>query len=337
MAQAKRKHRGDGVEVPNPRRVDNICGAPKDRLQGMLLLPHHGSVGGQRYYRAKKGSCEWLSYKELVADVDNEKVDNTTSKRVLLKQTECLIVSVSGKPPCRDEACLLQVYWRPRSNTDRYVIRQLLEGDGYDRLEGHNFKSILDAGANIGLASIMFATMWPDAAIAAVEPSSSNVDVLHKNVEHLPHVKVFRGAVWSSRPSKNKLVLLDTGLENGVTVVDLRKAPKGLYESVPGMTVQEIAGQRNVDHFDLVKFDIEGAEQEVFTALVPSVIWKATDDASWLDHAEVVTVEVHEGQKGKRMTSAEAVDKVFNARSAEFSREKSDEYLIFERKMPGIG
>ena len=42
--------------------------------------------------------------------------------------------------------------------------------------------TIVDAGANIGLASVIFANRWPDATIIAIEPEAGNFDLLKKNV-----------------------------------------------------------------------------------------------------------------------------------------------------------
>ena len=47
---------------------------------------------------------------------------------------------------------------------------------------------IIDAGANIGLASIWFASKFPEARILAIEPEKSNYELLVRNVEPLHHV-----------------------------------------------------------------------------------------------------------------------------------------------------
>jgi hypothetical protein len=42
-------------------------------------------------------------------------------------------------------------------------------------------KTIVDAGANIGLTSVYFANRWPKARIIAIEPEPSNYALLLKN------------------------------------------------------------------------------------------------------------------------------------------------------------
>jgi tRNA1(Val) A37 N6-methylase TrmN6 len=46
--------------------------------------------------------------------------------------------------------------------------------------------TIVDAGANIGMASIFFAQKYPDAKIIAVEAEASNFAMLARNVQPYP-------------------------------------------------------------------------------------------------------------------------------------------------------
>jgi len=51
---------------------------------------------------------------------------------------------------------------------------------------------IIDAGANIGLASVFYANRYPRAKIIAIEPEQSNFDVLKKNTSHYSNVILFK-------------------------------------------------------------------------------------------------------------------------------------------------
>ncbi|CAI7783036.1 unnamed protein product [Closterium sp. NIES-53] len=57
--------------------------------------------------------------------------------------------------------------------------------------------AILDAGANIGLASLIFALRFPGALIVAVEPARDNFALLQRNVKHLPRILPVNAALWS--------------------------------------------------------------------------------------------------------------------------------------------
>jgi hypothetical protein len=58
-------------------------------------------------------------------------------------------------------------------------------------------KIILDAGANIGTASIYFAHRYPKAKIIAVEVEASNFAALVKNTRPYPAVKPLHAAIWN--------------------------------------------------------------------------------------------------------------------------------------------
>ena len=57
-------------------------------------------------------------------------------------------------------------------------------------------RHILDLGANVGFASVLFATRWPDAAILAVEPEPRNVGLLERNTGAYPKINALHAAVF---------------------------------------------------------------------------------------------------------------------------------------------
>ena len=57
-------------------------------------------------------------------------------------------------------------------------------------------RTLVDAGANIGLASLYFANRFPSANIIAIEPEQSNFDLLRKNVAPYETITPIRAALW---------------------------------------------------------------------------------------------------------------------------------------------
>src|SRR5689334_5293979 len=49
-------------------------------------------------------------------------------------------------------------------------------------------RTIVDAGANVGYASMFFAATWPGARIIAIEPDAANHELLARNVAPIPGV-----------------------------------------------------------------------------------------------------------------------------------------------------
>lgn len=112
--------------------------------------------------------------------------------------------------------------------------------------------TIIDAGANLGLASIYFKRLFPNAKITAIEADSVIVEVLRSNLHIFGHddVAVVHGAAWDSNQNLNfSLDHADAG----------RVSDAGNGE-VRGLRLRDlIDGQ----HVDLLKMDIEGAETRV--------------------------------------------------------------------------
>lgn len=139
---------------------------------------------------------------------------------------------------------------------------------------------IIDGGANAGFTTRFFACEYPDAQIVAVEPELTNFEVLRQNTRHLPNVIAVRAALWN----------YDTQL--GIANPDADKWAFQVQETRPGLardavksvTLSQIMAQAKCDHIDILKLDIEGAEQEVF----------ASGYESWLVRTNVIIIELHE-------------------------------------------
>jgi FkbM family methyltransferase len=67
---------------------------------------------------------------------------------------------------------------------------------------------IIDAGANIGLTSVVYANRYPEARVIAIEPEVSNFQLLKENAASYPNIELVHGALWKEN---TKLRILDPG------------------------------------------------------------------------------------------------------------------------------
>ena len=146
---------------------------------------------------------------------------------------------------------------------------------------------IVDAGANIGLASLYFANRFPSSRIIAIEPERRNFELLSKNVAGYANITPVHGALWH----ENKVIdLVDPDLgEWGFMTQAADSVDERLGDSlheVQGMTVDTIMREHGIERIDILKIDIEGAEREVFR-----------DPSSWLGKVDALIVELHERMK----------------------------------------
>ena len=169
--------------------------------------------------------------------------------------------------------------------TDLATFKQVLVERHYEFDKPESARFIIDAGANIGLASVYFANRYPQAQIISIEPESSNYEMLQQNTRAYPQITTLQAALWRENED---LFLFDSGHGNhGFQVGDHEEAiTQSRVGATPGLTVDAIlrdAGQKQVD---LLKIDIEGAEREVMSAA-----------ADWIDRVEVLMIEVHDDIK----------------------------------------
>ncbi len=93
-------------------------------------------------------------------------------------------------------------------STDLRVYEQVILRQEYDLPARREPSFIVDAGANIGLASVFFANRYPGARILSLEPEKSNYEMLVRNAAPYPNIKAVRGALWSET---TELSVIDPG------------------------------------------------------------------------------------------------------------------------------
>ena len=172
-------------------------------------------------------------------------------------------------------------------SSDISTFNQIFVAREYDFEVQKTPEIIIDAGANIGLASIYFSNKFPDAKIIAIEPEESNLELLRKNVAPYNNIVPVSAALWSEN---TKIDLVDPGLGKWgfMTLAhkDEAESHGKILMNVQGITLNTIMKEHGIDHIDILKTDIEGAEREVFQ-----------DSSSWIEKVDALIVELHERMK----------------------------------------
>lgn len=126
---------------------------------------------------------------------------------------------------------------------------------------------IIDSGANIGMATLYYKWLYPNATIYAFEPDPETFKILHKNISQndLKDVLLFNVALTD----KKGKVDLNTDLENpgllSMSVIYKRKTKDSL--KVASSSLSEFIRDKSID---FLKMDIEGAENMVIRELIKS-------------------------------------------------------------------
>jgi FkbM family methyltransferase len=173
------------------------------------------------------------------------------------------------------------VHLRVRT-ADVLLCQQILLDAQYDSTLSIRPRVIVDAGANIGLASIFYANRYPDAKIIAIEPEPSNYEMLRKNVALYPNVVPIRAALWNK-----KKLLSGSPIVTGHHAYQVREEheldDEGHCGSIRGLSLRELMTDLGIQQIDLLKVDIEGSEKEVFE-----------DSANWIQQVGVIAIEIHD-------------------------------------------
>lgn len=136
---------------------------------------------------------------------------------------------------------------------------------------------IIDAGANIGLASVFFANRYSQATILAVEPSGPNVTLLRQNIAPYPHVTIREAGLWHK---KEPLHFLNPTADFWAFRVEPCKPEEANF---PSVTIPELLEAHGQTPIDILKMDIEGSERQLLLE----------GDASWLDRVNLLIIELH--------------------------------------------
>jgi FkbM family methyltransferase len=166
-------------------------------------------------------------------------------------------------------------------STDIELCQEVLVKAQYESKLPKSPQLIVDAGANIGLASIFFANRYPEARIIAVEPDSSNYEILRKNIAPYSNIVAVRAALWDENEDVN---LVDPGAgQTAYQTQDRPAVPDLPLQVVPGITLDKLMSDFNIRFIDLLKIDIEGSEKEVFER-----------SSSWISSVGVIAIEIHD-------------------------------------------
>jgi FkbM family methyltransferase len=182
----------------------------------------------------------------------------------------------------RDLVHPVNVEMRPSS--DEYVFNQIFIRHEYaplcERVPEPKF--ILDLGANVGYASALFASRYPQVRVLAVEPDPRNFELCRRNLApYGDRIQLLNGAVW---PSCSRLALtheFGSGLATQVKAAD-----SGAKGNVEAWDIQTLLDFAQADVADIVKIDIEGTEAALFSA----------NTEQWLPRVRNICIELH-GQR----------------------------------------
>lgn len=189
-----------------------------------------------------------------------------------------------------------------RGTTDFAVIRQVFQFGDYDLTRHSSHYAdlmaryqhllaqgkepvIIDAGANIGAASVYFAQLFPKARILAIEPEPENAKCCRQNCRDIKTITVIEAAIGSisgaitlSNPAGQAWSPRSSRAENG--------------EGIDVVTIAQLVASIPNGALLITKIDIEGFESDLFKS-----------NLDWINKTQVMIVEIHDWMLPGKATS----------------------------------
>ena len=168
--------------------------------------------------------------------------------------------------------------------TDLDTLKEIFIEGVYRQSAEHLQKceTIVDLGANVGLATIYFAGMYPGCRIFSVEAHPDNFACLSHNVRRLvreDRCSLLQAAIWNASGSKLTLGAPNPVAFSGYKVVE---NGSGSGPAAPSISMTDLLARYEIPFVDLLKVDIEGSEVELFR-------W----DSEWLERVGAIAIEFH--------------------------------------------
>jgi FkbM family methyltransferase len=197
--------------------------------------------------------------------------------------------------------------------SDALVIEQVFARREYECVAGESaVRTIVDLGANVGYTAFYLLHRYPAARIAVVEPDEGNLAVCRKNLSPFgDRVTFIHAGIWSQ---PGPMTLDRTGEEWAYTVRPARPGERVGFEAI---TIGQVLARAGFDQVDILKVDIEGAEEVAFTG-----------KSDWLDRVGTLVIELH------GPACEDAVESAIGGRPLD--RTKSGELTIYRLGRNGV-
>jgi FkbM family methyltransferase len=132
----------------------------------------------------------------------------------------------------------------------------------FQAIDWGSIKTVIDCGAHVGAFALWVAARSP-CTVTCVEPNPSTVHLLSENLSALKERgRVLQLAVAGESGSRS---LHDAGF--AATSSFVRRWSSATIHTVTAVTLEELIARSGYDRVDLLKMDVEGAEQEIFASV----------------------------------------------------------------------
>lgn len=174
----------------------------------------------------------------------------------------------------------LRLCLRTNKGADAFIHGEVFEHRYYHFVLPDAPTTILDLGANIGLATIYFHRCFPNAEVACVEPMPGNLSMLRENLQ----LNAVKATIVSAavNPTDGRLRMEIAQKDYGHRVAEPDEQFGKQYTEVPAVSVPSLLDMLKWGRIGLLKIDIEGHERILLS-----------ENAGWLELVDAICIECH--------------------------------------------
>lgn len=143
--------------------------------------------------------------------------------------------------------------------SDLSIFKEIFVDEEYSIDLKKDPETLIDLGSHVGYSIILFKMKYPEIKVYAFEPDPGNFEKMKSNVSGLESVSIYNKAV-SSKGGKVKLKI--NRRSESSSLVD--RYDTKYTKKVRAETLDGVIDSLELGEIDILKFDIEGAEGEVF-------------------------------------------------------------------------
>ena len=162
-------------------------------------------------------------------------------------------------------------FFSPASHINVILNEQINRDKIYDFFfNGKTNLTVIDAGANVGIFSIFCS---PSSKIVyAIEPTPDHYEILQETTQPFPNIQTINAAVWDKNEDV-KFYIVDSNTTSNSALYATNK-----FVNVKGKNLQTLIQEKNIDHVDLIKMDIEGSEFKVINDELLEFVYPIIDN-----------------------------------------------------------
>lgn len=184
-----------------------------------------------------------------------------------------------------------------RISSDITVFKQIFIDNEYEsvvnlakkKIIDHDQIILIDAGANIGLATLYFNQNFKNMRSILIEPDEGNFNILRENlsINNITNCCSIKKALW---PIDENLQIINTFRDRRNWALRVEKYSNNNVEPISAITITDLIHDFNLDKIDILKIDIEGAEKVLFEHTTISELLRLT---------KIIVIEIHEEMSNK--------------------------------------